>query len=55
MDKSHEDLIEDCLREQGLLVQIMLANQQLLFRIKLSLDQWGCGWRVLRELAAVLR
>ena len=27
-----EDLIEDCLREQGLLVQTMPANQELLFR-----------------------
>ena len=26
-----EDLIEDCLREQGLLVQIISANQELLF------------------------
>ena len=33
MDKSHEDLIEDCLREQGLLVQVTPANQELLFRI----------------------
>jgi hypothetical protein len=26
-----EDLIEDCLKEQGLLVQTMPANQELLF------------------------
>jgi hypothetical protein len=27
-----EDLIEDCLRDQGLLVQTMPANQELFFR-----------------------
>ena len=27
-----EDLIEDCLRDQGLLKETMLANQELLFR-----------------------
>jgi hypothetical protein len=28
-----EDLIEDYLRDQGLLVQVMPVNQELLFRI----------------------
>jgi len=37
-----EDLIEDYLREQGLLVQTALANQELPFRI-LSWDQWRRG------------
>ena len=37
-----EDLIEDCLeREQGLLVQIMPANQELLFRIDTFLGPMG--------------
>ena len=27
-----EDLIEDCLRDQGLLMQTMQANRELLFR-----------------------
>jgi hypothetical protein len=35
------DLIEDCLREQGLLVQIMPANQELLFRIDTFLEPMG--------------
>ena len=50
-----EDQIEDCLREQGLLVQIMPANQELLFRRDAFLGPMGHGWRVLKELAAVLR
>ena len=33
-----EDLIEDCLREQGLLVQTMPANRELLFRIDTFLE-----------------
>jgi hypothetical protein len=49
-----EDQIEDCLREQGLLVQAVPARQELLFRTD-TWDQWGLGWRVLKELAAVLR
>ena len=49
-----EDQIEDCLREQGLLVQAVPARQELLFRTDIW-DQWGLGWRVLKELAAVLR
>jgi hypothetical protein len=36
-----EDLIEDCLREQGLLVQIMPANQELLFRRDTFLGSMG--------------
>jgi hypothetical protein len=51
-----EDLIEDCLeREQGLLVQIMPANQELLFRTDTFLEPMGPRWRVLKELAAMLR
>ena len=38
-----EDLIEDCLREQGLLVQIMLANPELLFRRDAFLGPRGAG------------
>ena len=33
-----EDLIEVCLRQQGLLVQIMPAYQDLLFRINIFLE-----------------
>jgi hypothetical protein len=36
-----EDLIEDCLREQELLVQTVLANQKLLFRIDTFLGPMG--------------
>jgi hypothetical protein len=36
-----EDLIEDCLREQGLLVQTMSANQELLFRRDAFLGPMG--------------
>jgi hypothetical protein len=50
-----EDLIEDCRRDQGLLLQIMPANQELLFRRYAFLGPMGRGWRVLKELAAVLR
>ena len=50
-----EDLIEDCLRDQGLLVQTMPANWELLFRRDAFLGPMGHGWRVLKELAAVLR
>jgi hypothetical protein len=50
-----EDLIEDCLRDQGLLVQTMPANQELLFRRDAFLRPMGCRWRVLKELAAVFR
>jgi hypothetical protein len=47
-----EDLIEDCLGDQGLLVQTMPANQELLFKRDVFLEP---GWRVLKELAAVFR
>jgi hypothetical protein len=49
------DLIEDCLRDQGLLVQTMPANQEPLFRRDAFLGPVGCGWRVLKELAALFR
>ena len=44
-----ENLIEDCLRVQGLLMQTMPANQELLFRRDAFLVCW---WRILKELAA---
>ena len=50
-----EDLIEDCLREQGLLAQTMPANQELLFRRDAFLEPMGRGWRILKELAALFR
>jgi hypothetical protein len=46
-----ENLIEDYLRDQGLLVQTMPTNQDLLFRKGASLGPT----RVLKELAAVFR
>jgi len=46
-----EDLIENCLRKEGLLMQTMLANQVLLFRITVSFSgPMGLVWRVLKEL-----
>ena len=36
-----EDLIEDCLREQGLLVQIMPDNQEVLLRVDNFLEPMG--------------
>jgi hypothetical protein len=42
-----EDLIEDRLRDQGLLVQLIPANQELLFRRD---DQWGAGGGYERSL-----
>ena len=50
-----EELIEDCMRDQGLLVQTMAANQELLFRRDAFLGPMGYGWRILKELAAVFR
>jgi hypothetical protein len=50
-----EDLIENCLRDQGLLMQTILANRELLFRRDAFLGSMGHRWRVLKELAAVLR
>jgi hypothetical protein len=50
-----EDLIEDCLRDQGWLTQIMLANQELLFRRDVFLETMGCRWRVLKKLGTAFR
>ena len=50
-----EDLIEDCLRDQGLLVQTMPANQELLFRRDAFLGPMGHRWRVLKELETAFR
>jgi hypothetical protein len=50
-----ENLIEDCLRGQGLLMQTMPANQERLFRRDTFLGPMGFGWRVLKELLAALR
>ena len=50
-----EDLVEGCLRDQGLLVQAMAANQELQFRRDAFLGPMGHRWRVLKELAAVFR
>ena len=50
-----EDLIEDCSRDQGLLVQTVPANQELLFRRDAFLGPMEHEWRVLKELAAVFR
>jgi hypothetical protein len=36
-----EDLIVDCLREQGLLVQIMPDNQEVLLRVDNFLEPMG--------------
>lgn len=50
-----EDLIEDCLRDQGLVTQTVPANQELLFRRDDVLGPTGCRWRVLKDLAAAFR
>lgn len=50
-----EGLIEDFLGDQGLFVQTMPANQEPLFRRDAFLGPVGCGWRVLKELAALFR
>ena len=50
-----EDLIKDCLREQGLLAQIMPANWDLLFSIDALLKPMRAWVRVLKKLTAVLR
>jgi hypothetical protein len=50
-----EDLIENCLRVQGLLIHTEPTNQELLFRRDAFLGPMEHGWRVLKELAAVLR
>jgi hypothetical protein len=36
-----EDLTEDCPQDQGLVVQIIPANQELLFRIDTFLETMG--------------
>jgi hypothetical protein len=38
-----EDLIEDCLRVQGLKIQTMVGNWELLLEEMLSWDQWSMG------------
>jgi hypothetical protein len=38
-----EDLIEDCLTDQGLLVQTMPAKWELLFKEVYSWDNWHMG------------
>jgi hypothetical protein len=43
-----ENLIEDCLRDQGLLVQTMPDNQELLFQRDAFLGPMGHRWRVLK-------
>jgi hypothetical protein len=50
-----EDLTEDCLRNQGLLKQTVLANRELLFRRDALLGPRGHKWSVLKKLAAVFR
>lgn len=50
-----EDLIEDCQRDQGLLVQTMPANRELLFRRDAFFILTGHTRRLLEELAAVFR
>ena len=47
-----EDLIEDCLRDQGLLTQTTPANRELLFRSDAFLGPLGRGRRVLEEPAS---
>lgn len=44
------DLIEDCLKDQGLMTQIMPGNQKLLFRKDSFSEPMG---RALKELAEV--
>jgi hypothetical protein len=50
-----EELTEDCLRDQGMQLQTMPANRELLFRRDLFLGPMGKGWRVLKVLSDVLR
>ena len=47
--------IEDCLRGQGLSIQTLPVNWDLLFRRDAFLGPMGHGWRILKELAAVFR
>jgi hypothetical protein len=48
-------VIEDCLRDQGLLAQTVPANWEMLFRRDAFLGPVGHRWRVLKELAAAFR
>jgi hypothetical protein len=50
-----EELVEDCLRYQGLLEQTMPANRELLFRRVAFLEPMGPGWRVLKKLVSMFR
>jgi hypothetical protein len=50
-----EELMEDWLRDQGLLTQTIPANQELLFRRDAFLGPMRSGWRVLKELEAEFR
>ena len=50
-----EELMEDWLRDQRLLVQIMPANQKLLVRKDAFLVPMGPGRRILKEPATVFR
>ena len=45
-----EDLFEDCLRDQGLLMQTLPVNWELLLRRDAFLKTMGHGWRVLKEI-----
>jgi hypothetical protein len=49
------DLVEHCLRDQGLLAQTMPANQTLLFRSDVFLGPMRHLWRVLKKLAVMIR
>ena len=42
-------LIEDCLRDQGLLIETMPVNRELLYRKDTFLGLMGHWWRVLKE------
>jgi hypothetical protein len=50
-----EELIEDCLRDQGLLLKTVPLNWELLFRRYTFLGPMGSRRRVLKELAAAFR
>lgn len=50
-----KDLIEDCLRKQGLLVQTMLANQELLFRREAFLGPMGAQMEGIKGTCSVVQ
>ena len=50
-----EDLIEDCLRDQGLLAQTMPDNWEMLYRRDAFLKPMGHRSKVLKVRAAVFR